>query len=217
VDNRIATAPSRARSLLSLFSGVPITAAPNVAQIPLDEKQNQQSRRQFFSRRKEICIEKTRNQFHVYYGHDDPTHGGYLRRVQQQLSGRVGKEVLLISVSVDPINDVRPRMKPCLSRLNAKTGIDTISSDIESLYAATSRIPPGSGSAAGLRQRKQRLTTACRHLRSFRRLRRSVRHLHRSVRRTVHSFRHLRWSVHSFRHLRPSGRSLCWPRRNHGC
>jgi hypothetical protein len=103
VDNRIATAPSRARSLLSLFSGVPITAAPNVAQIPLDEKQNQQSRRLFFSRRKEICIEKTRNQFHVYYGHDDPTHGGYLRRVQQQLSGRVGKEVLLISVSVDPI------------------------------------------------------------------------------------------------------------------
>jgi protein SCO1/2 len=43
-------------------------------------------------------------------------------RVQQQLSPSMGNEVLLISVSVDPVTDVPPRMKAYLSKFGARPG-----------------------------------------------------------------------------------------------
>ena len=43
-------------------------------------------------------------------------------RVQQKLGPAVGKEVVLISVSVDPVTDVPPRMKAYLSKFGAQPG-----------------------------------------------------------------------------------------------
>jgi cytochrome oxidase Cu insertion factor (SCO1/SenC/PrrC family) len=43
-------------------------------------------------------------------------------RVQQKLGPTVGNDVLLVSVSVDPVTDVPPRMKAYLSKFGAQPG-----------------------------------------------------------------------------------------------
>jgi cytochrome oxidase Cu insertion factor (SCO1/SenC/PrrC family) len=61
------------------------------------------------------------------------------RRVQQRLGDRVGKDISLISVSVDPTVDIAPRLKSFLNRYHAERGWSFVSgrqSDIDALLAA---------------------------------------------------------------------------------
>lgn len=47
-------------------------------------------------------------------------------RVQTKLGPRLGKEVVLISMSIDPLTDIPPRMKEYQKKLNGKAGWEFI-------------------------------------------------------------------------------------------
>jgi protein SCO1/2 len=51
------------------------------------------------------------------------------RRVQQQLGGRVGRDVRLISVSVDPVTDTPERLKAFASKFKADAGWSFVTGD----------------------------------------------------------------------------------------
>jgi cytochrome oxidase Cu insertion factor (SCO1/SenC/PrrC family) len=61
------------------------------------------------------------------------------RKVQQQLTGRIGRDVALISISVDPVIDVPERLKAYAAKFNAGPGWTFVTgskSDIEDLLRA---------------------------------------------------------------------------------
>lgn len=61
------------------------------------------------------------------------------RKVQQQLSGRVGRDIALISISVDPVTDVPERLNAYAAKFNAGPGWTFVTgskSDIEDLLRA---------------------------------------------------------------------------------
>lgn len=43
-------------------------------------------------------------------------------KLQDKLSGRLGKDIALITVSIDPVNDIPPRLKAYAGKLKAKPG-----------------------------------------------------------------------------------------------
>ena len=69
-----------------------------------------------------------------------PPMNATLRKVQQSLGGRVGKDVYLISLTVDPVNDTPARLKEYAARFHAESGWYFVTGTPENVNVALQKL-----------------------------------------------------------------------------
>ena len=69
-----------------------------------------------------------------------PVMSGTMEKIQNHLGDRVGKDVHLISISVDPVNDTPAKMKEYAGRFHAKPGWYLLTGSKENVEAALRKL-----------------------------------------------------------------------------
>lgn len=69
-----------------------------------------------------------------------PVMAGTLAKIQDHLGDRVGQDVRLISISVDPVNDTPAKLKEYAARFNARPGWYFLTGSKENVQAALSKL-----------------------------------------------------------------------------
>lgn len=60
-----------------------------------------------------------------------PTLNGIFKRLQQDIPERIGKDTVLVTLSVDPVNDIPERLKEHAERLDAAPGWKFLTGELE--------------------------------------------------------------------------------------
>jgi protein SCO1/2 len=69
-----------------------------------------------------------------------PTMSGTMAKIQDHLGDRVGKDVRLISITVDPVNDTPAKLKEYANRFHAKPGWQLLTGSKENVEAALRKL-----------------------------------------------------------------------------
>jgi protein SCO1 len=69
-----------------------------------------------------------------------PVMSGTMEKIQNHLGDRVGKDVRLISISVDPVNDTPAKLKEYAARFHAKPGWYLLTGSKENVEAALRKL-----------------------------------------------------------------------------
>ena len=69
-----------------------------------------------------------------------PVMSGTMAKIQEHLGDRVGKDVRLISITVDPVNDTPAKLKEYANRFHAKPGWQLLTGSKENVEAALRKL-----------------------------------------------------------------------------